>query len=368
MKYLFACGGTAGHINPALAIAAMIKKEDKNATIVFVGTKSGMENELVTREGYPIRHINVRGISRKISLSSFHALTLAAMAPRRARKLLKSVRPDIVIGTGGYVSWPLAVAAHKMKIPILLHESNALPGLAVRMSEKYADRILLQFQEARAHLKQKEKCAVVGSPLRTGFHLDKTEAKRRIGIPHDRPLVLSFGGSLGAPAINRAVMQYLSRSKDKASSFSWIHACGKSTYSDIKSEAEKLPSAFRVLPYVDNMPIVMAAADITVTRAGAMTLSELSAAKTASVLVPSPFVADNHQEKNAEALANIGAAILIREKEIEKELAPVVEGLLSDPLARGHLSKKICGFFMTDTDKKIAAEIKTLLEKYSKKL
>lgn len=368
MKYLLACGGTAGHINPAIAIAALIKKEDSDAEIVFVGTKSGMENEFVSREGYPIYHINVRGLSRKLSLSSLHALALAAIAPHSARKIIKAVRPDIVIGTGGYVSWPLAVAAHKMKLPVLLHESNALPGLAVRMSEKYADRILLQFEAAKTHLKYKKKCAVVGSPLRQGFRIDKAEAKRRIGVPTDLPLVLSFGGSLGAMGLNREVMRYLAKHKNGTPKCYWIHGCGKSTYYDIKTEAEDLPSRFRILPYIENMPVVMAAADITVTRAGAITLSELAAAKAASILVPSPFVADNHQEKNAEALRNSGAAILILEKDISSKLAETVDTLLADREARRRLSDNISRFFMTDTDIKIAAEIKKALQKYSKKL
>lgn len=368
MKYLFACGGTAGHINPAIAIATLMKKEDKDAEIAFVGTKTGMENDLVAREGYPMHHINVRGLSRKLSLSSLHALALAAIAPYRARSLLKAIRPDIVIGTGGYVSWPLAVAAHRMHLPVLLHESNALPGLAVRMSEKYADRILLQFEEAKAHLKYKEKCAVVGAPLRAGFCMGKAEAKRRIGVPQDMPLVLSFGGSLGAAGLNREVMRYLSEHKNGVANFHWIHGCGKSTYSDIKNEAEKLPPCFRVLPYIENMPVVMAAADITVTRAGAITLSELAAAQAAAILVPSPFVADNHQEKNAEALSNSDAAILIREKELPLRLAETVDTLLSESETRKRLSKNISRFFVTDTDIKIAAEIKKTLKKYSKKL
>ncbi|MBR2020572.1 MAG: glycosyltransferase, partial [Clostridia bacterium] len=206
MRVLLTGGGSAGHINPALAIAETVKQNDPNATIAFVGIRNGKEEDLVPREGYPLHYVESMGIRRSLSPKNIKALWLALTSPysKQTNRILDGFQPDIVIGTGGYACWPIMAAAARRGIPTAVHESNALPGLAVRQLQGRVDRIWINFSKTAELLRKKEKTVQVGNPLRNGFGgLSKAEARKRLGISEDRFFILSFGGSLGAEEVNR---------------------------------------------------------------------------------------------------------------------------------------------------------------------
>ena len=319
MKVLFACGGSGGHITPALAMAEIIQKAFPDTSCAFVGNENGMERRIAHDAGYPFYPIEIEGLHRSITLRNVRTLLLAAKAPVRAAKILKDYSPDLVIGTGGYVSFPMIPAANKRKIPTVLYEPNAIPGLAVRMTEKYASLILLQFEACSSHLKHREKARAIGAPLRSGFsRITRREARMRLGLSDDRFVALCFGGSLGAEAISRAATESFLPLERQGVTL--IHATGKRLFEGLSARYSKEADDGRLLPYIDDMATYMAAANVIVCRAGAMTLAELARSGRASVLIPSPYVAENHQEKNALLYEKKGAALLIKETALNSAL------------------------------------------------
>ena len=316
-------GGTAGHINPALAIAAKIKAEQPDADILFVGAAGRMETTLVPAAGYPIQTVDVRGFQRRLSVKNIgrnlSAAVHAVTAGTASAKILRDFRPDIAIGTGGYVCGPILRKAAKMGIPVVVHESNAFPGVTVKMLAKYAT-VLIADEAARKYLPPDAKVVVTGNPLRADFFsVDKAQARRELGLD-DRPLILSFGGSLGAERINSTMVDVLRRSHEKGL-YQHIHGTGKSGWESVCAKLREAGVPLKgdgiwVREYIDDMPCCMAAADLVISRCGAMTLSELPAAGKASILIPSPNVAENHQYHNAMALVNRGAAVCIEEKDL----------------------------------------------------
>jgi UDP-N-acetylglucosamine--N-acetylmuramyl-(pentapeptide) pyrophosphoryl-undecaprenol N-acetylglucosamine transferase len=340
MRVLMTGGGTAGHINPALAIAAKIKKENPDAEILFVGAEGRMETRLVPEAGYPIKTIKVEGFQRRPSLknigrnlsAAYHVLTAGAECAR----ILKDFKPDIAIGTGGYVSGPILRKAAKMNIPVVVHESNAFPGVTVRMLSKYADAVLISEREARKYLPAAAKVVVTGNPLREEFMLIDREAARKQLNLDERPLVLSFGGSLGAGRLNQAMVEVLIKSDEKGR-LQHIHATGRAGYAAMTQKLRERGitednKSIRVLEYINDMARCMAAADLVISRCGAMTLSELPALGKPSILVPSPNVAENHQYHNAMALVNKGAAVCIEEKNLTPDvLWREIERITSSP-------------------------------------
>lgn len=361
MNYLFACGGTAGHVNPALAIAEIVRAHERTASILFLGSENGMENQLVKKAGYRILSIPILGFKRSLSPKNLLALYYAACAPRRVKRILKEKRIDVVVGTGGYVSWPAAVAAKKLGLPVILHESNAYPGLSVRMSEKHADKILLNFEGAKRYLREKEKAVTVGNPIKTAFTESRASARRKLGLRENDVFLLSFGGSLGAKALNESVLPWLAEEGIRYPRLYSVHAVGKAHEKDYAeyAKAHRLPERFRVLPYIDNMPTLMRAADIVVSRAGAATLSELAYCQTAAILIPSPFVANDHQTKNARLLEEANAAIVLTEQAITKErFSEALKELILSKEKRTVLSQNIAKFYQKDTAETVWREMR----------
>ncbi len=318
MKVLFACGGSGGHITPAIAMAEMLKKKFPGCECAFVGNENGMERRIAAEGGYPFYPIAIEGLHRSLSFRNLRTFFLAIKAPARAKQILKEFEPTLVIGTGGYVSYPMIPAARRLGIPALLYEPNAVPGLAVRMTEKHATAVLLQFDACAKHLKYREKARVIGAPLREGFtRYKRSEARKKLGIPEDAFTVLSFGGSLGAECISEATTEAFSALERQGVFL--IHGAGRRLFDSLKVKYPKEAKEGRLLSYIDDMPAYMAAANVVVCRAGAMTLAELSRASRASVLIPSPYVAENHQEKNAMLYEKKGAALLMREESLSAE-------------------------------------------------
>jgi len=309
MKILFACGGSGGHITPAVAMAEILQKNFEGTECAFVGNENGMERRIAQEGGYPFFPIKIQGLHRSLSFRNLRTFFLAAKAPARSRQILTEFQPSLVIGTGGYVSYPIIPAAKKLGIPTVLYEPNAVPGLSVRLTEKHADIILLQFDACAAHLKYREKTRVIGAPLRSGFSgITRSEARARLGLPHKDFIVLCFGGSLGAECISAAATE--SFAPLKAQGITLIHATGKRLFDALKVRYPNEATEERLLPYIDDMSSYMAAANVIVCRAGAITLAELSKIGRASILIPSPYVAENHQEKNAPLYELIAGALM----------------------------------------------------------
>lgn len=366
MRVLLSGGGTAGHINPAIAIADLIKKNDPHAEIAFVGTPEGMENRLVRAAGYPMYHIRVRGLSRSLSPRNLEALFLALTSPIKARSLLSDFSPDLVIGTGGYVCWPTLRAAAAEGIPCALHESNAVPGLTVRRLAPYMDGIWLNFKEAAKYLPNG--CVepiVTGNPIREGFfRSSREEAKARLGLKKEDVLLLSFGGSLGAERLNEAMIRLMKQGEKRESPLKIIHACGSKHYEACRAQLGSDTEKSKLLSYIENMPLYMAAADMVTCRAGAMTISELALCGRCAILVPSPYVADDHQRKNAEVLAKNQAAFLLEESDLpSNNVEKMIFSLVFDEKKRELFEKNIKSFAKPDSGRIIWTQILKIARK-----
>lgn len=366
MRVLMTGGGTGGHVNPAIAVANTIRDNVRGAEIAFVGTERGIENKLVPKEGYVLYHVNIQGIKRSLSLSNVKTLYLAYTSVFKAKKLIKEYKPDLVFGTGGYVCWPVIKAASKMKIPTALHESNAVPGFAVKMLEKYVDRIFINFEETRKYLKYPDKAIRVGNPIRNDFFtLDHIKSKRESGLDKYKAYIISCGGSMGAEPINDATMEFMNSYVRNHPEIYHLLSTGSLEYEAAKEKFDKYGldkcDNVKLVEYIYDMPLQMSAADIVINRAGANTLAELAILNKPSVLIPSPYVTDNHQYKNAKVLADDGAAVLIEEKDLTGDvLCKVLGELLSDDNKLINLGNNIQKFAVYDTCKIIYKELMSL--------
>ena len=367
MRVILTGGGSAGHINPALAIANIIKTNDPTAEILFVGTPKGMENDLVSKAGYEIKHVEISGIKRSLSPSNIKTAVRVLTAPRKAKKIIEEFKPDIVIGTGGYACWPSLAAAAKMGIPTIIHEANAVPGIAVKQLCGKVDLVLTNFKETAEKIKKEQKTICVGMPMRGEFEgISKEEARKRLGIDGKyKKVILSFGGSLGAPMVNKAALEVMNNYSSKNTDVIHYHSSGKANYDKMMVEYKAMGldkcENIEVKPYIYDMSLKMAAADIVICRAGAMTIAELARLGSVALLIPSPNVADDHQYKNAKVLEDMSAAFVIRESEFDGNIvSDTVLRLANDNELREKMSKNIGRFYDLQTNKKIFKEIECL--------
>ena len=371
MNILFTCGGTAGHINPAVALARMFRERD-NANILFVGGDGGMATSLVPKEGYEIRTVTITNFRRSMNLAGIrHNLGTAVNLVRsdgQAKKILRDFQPDLVVGTGGYASYPVVKAAAKRGIPTAVHESNAVPGLTTKALSRVCDVVMVGFAESREHYADPSKVVVTGTPVRGDFfRYTRSEARRELGFDDDRPLLLSYWGSLGAERMNDYMTQFLLRERAEGTPFRHIHGAGRDHRSMWESFAaagvEKgCLSGVEVREYIYDMPLVMAAADLVLCRSGASTVSELAAIAKPSVLVPSPNVTADHQTKNAKVLADVGGAVLLPEKECSGEkLYEIISDLLQSPEKRADMARRLSALAIPDANEKIYDTLKLLL-------
>lgn len=338
MKIIFTCGGSAGHVNPALAVAQQFERNHPGCEILFVGAERGMEQRLVKQAGYPIETVKVSTFERSWSWKVLkHNVGSAFKLPvgqREAAAILKKFKPDLVVGTGGYASYPAVHEAARRRIPCALHESNAYPGLTTRALANQVDLVMVGFPEAAAYYKDAKKVAVTGTPVRGEFFtLNREQARLELGLTDSQPLVISFWGSQGAGHMSEHTVDFVERWAAEGRRFHYIHAAGRD-YEDMTAELSRRGVAVsdsEVRPYIDDMPVVMAAADLVICRAGASTIGELTALGKPAILVPSPFVAANHQYKNAKVLADRGGVELMEEKNCTGEgLYDAALALLSD--------------------------------------
>lgn len=345
MKFLFATGGTAGHINPALAVASYIRESYPDSDIMFIGTADHMEARLVPNAGFDFKTIEINGFKRSFSpkaiMANVKTVFKLLKSQQASKAIIKDFAPDVVIGFGGYVSGPVLQEAVKLGIPCCIHEQNAYPGITNKQLAKQVDKVMLTVEDAKKHLEPKNEPVVTGLPVRGELlKKSKTDARNELGIPMDKTLVLSFGGSLGAAPLNDAMLDILLKHAEDCSVYH-IHSVGTNgaKYLDTfkengfveKSENILVKGTVEVRLYIDNMDVCMAGADLVIGRAGASSLSEIEAMGKASILIPSPYVAENHQFHNAMALVNRNAACIIEEKDLTSEsLGAMINDLLKD--------------------------------------
>ena len=375
MKVLMSGGGTAGHINPALAIADTIKKNIPGAEILFVGTPSGMESRLVPQAGFEYTSMPVSGFQRKLTLENvkrnFEAAGHLIPSGHRAAKIIRDFKPDIAIGTGGYVCGPVLRKAAQMGVPVLVHEANAFPGMTVKMLARYCDCVMLAVEDAKERISANTEFVVTGNPVRSEvLEYDRERARRELKLD-DRPLIVSFGGSLGARTINESMLDLLVRSA-KDGRYQHIHGYGKYgsfVLDELKNNGVELDACpnLDVREYISDMPRVMAAADLVICRSGAMALTEIQALGKAAILIPSPNVAENHQYYNAMAMVDRGAADIIVEKDITPELlTEKADHLAGDRAKLDEMSKNARKMAILDSRERILKVVCDTLKKHGK--
>ena len=370
MRVLIAAGGTAGHINPALAIAGAIKKADPSAEIHFAGRKEGMEYRLVTQAGYPFHHIEITGFQRKLSLNNIkrNIITLwnLALSGPKARAMMKEVQPDLVIG---YVSGPVVRCAAKKGIKTAIHEQNAFPGVTNKLLAPDVDIVFAAVPAAVEKLGAPEKTQVVGNPVRPEVFEkagERDAIRAQLGAG-DRTIILSFGGSLGARRVNEVVADLCAWEQKEHKPVLHIHATGQygvELFQNLEKEKGFAPGESLVVKeYINNMPELLAAADLVISRAGALTLAELEAEGRAAILIPSPNVAENHQYYNAMELQKAGAAVVIEEKDLTGEkLVSTVSGLLAEPGKLAVMGKNARTLSVDDSLDRIADALMKLVK------
>ncbi len=366
MNVILCGGGTAGHIYPAIAIAEVIKEKEPDSKILFIGRRGGRENRAVENAGIELLTLDVSGLQRKFTFKNFKAVFKTFSAKLKAEKAIKSFKADVVIGTGGYVCYPVIKAAQKLRIKNFIHESNAVAGLTAKMLSKKCDKIFLGYKSAEKSFRCKDKIIVTGTPIRRDFKLISRQ-KARTGLKIDAKdlLIVSFGGSIGASKLNEACLMLMKNYSVKEKRIKHIHAMGERFFNECSQEELKNGNGgCKVVSYIENMPSLLSAADIAITRAGALTLSELACASVASILVPSPNVTGDHQRKNAKELSDKGAAITIEESErLYEELLTAVRSLSENPDNRLRLGKRIKSFADILAGEKIYKEIIKILKK-----
>ncbi len=364
MNVIFTCGGTAGHINPAIAVANILKERQPDCNILFIGAKGHMEEKLVPQAGYELRCLPGSGLSRGKNLAALKknvtAVKCVLSAVGKCKKIIREFEPDVIIGTGGYASFPALYAGHQLGIPTCVHESNAVPGLTTKLAANIADRVLVAFAESKQNYKKPERVEVVGMPVRREFiSTSKDEAKRQLGMTQ-KPVVVSAFGSLGAKVMNETMAGMFPLEQQEHFPFYHIHATGSFGWKWmpdlIKEKGVELEDCPEIdmREYIYNMPTVMAAADVIISRAGASTCNEIGAAGTPCILIPSPNVTNHHQEKNARVLESSGGAVVILEPDCTPErMYETVKMLLADENRRAEMTKALHGLVKLDSAERI---------------
>ena len=372
MRVIFTCGGTAGHVNPALALAGLMRQRQRNVEILFVGANRGIERRLIEQAGYPFQAVEVSSFHRSLRPKELRhnliSLRNYFLAPRQARKILRTFRPDLVVGTGGYASYPMVRAASGAHIPTAVHESNAIPGLTTKLLEPYADVIMVGFEDCRKNYRHPERVRVTGTPVRGDFFaLTKEQAKERLGMDDGKPLVLSFWGSLGASEMNRQMADFIDL-EIKRNRFHHVHGAGAYGYPLVQELLRQRgidlsrELMVEVREYIYDMALVMRGADLVICRAGASTISELTALGVPAIIVPSPNVTNHHQEKNAQVLAGHGAARMILEPACSGErLFRETAEILSDGGLRAEMGKNMASLGVPDAGERIYRTLMGLL-------
>lgn len=373
MKVVIAAAGTGGHINPGIAIANKIMEKEPQSKIIFIGTGRGLEKDLVPRAGYELKTVEAYGINRKINLDNIKRLCKTIKAVGQAKKILKEFKPDIVIGTGGYICASVCMAANQLKIPIILHESNAFPGVAVKVMAKKANEILLGFEEAKERISNARKIVVTGTPTKVNSNRlsdeQKYNLKQEMKLKQDLPVVLFFGGSQGAQSINNAILGIIENKLNEKYQIVW--AVGPGNYDEVKEklrikniDIDNIENT-KILPYIYNMQEVMEMSDLVVCRSGAMTITEIATIGKPAIFIPYPFATENHQEYNAKVLEKVGAAKIILDKELNfTKLNNTINNIVKDTETLKTMGKSAKRVARADVEENIYKEICRIVSKH----
>lgn len=366
MKVIIAAAGTGGHINPGIAIANKIKKEEPNSEIIFIGTDRGLENDLVPRAGYKLKQVEAYGLGKNLvkNFKTFKGIF-------QAKKIMKEFKPDIVIGAGGYICGPVIVAAHILKIPTMLHESNAFPGKAVKMLAGLTDTVLISFEEARERIPKAKNIVLTGTPIKINDETislnKKLDIIRAQNLDNTKPIVLIFGGSQGAKKINEAVVDLLS--KEKNLNYQIILSAGSKQYDNVISELKEKnvdisnTNNVRIYPYIYKMEEIEKISDIMVCRSGATTIAEIARIGKPAIFIPLPNVSNDHQTYNAKVLEKIGAANIIKNDELTGELLHQnIEMMICEKEKLEEMGKIAKQVDVIDVENKIYEEVKKLVK------
>lgn len=335
MRVVLSGGGTGGHIYPALAVASQCATEFPGCEFLYIGGQRGLESSLVPKQDIPFEAIDITGFRRKLSLDNVKTVMRFLKGVRTSKKLLREFKPDVVIGTGGYVCGPVVYAAAKLGIPSIIHEQNAVPGLTNRFLSKYVSAVAVSFEDSESAFPAARRVVYTGNPRATTVYAaDKDKGFETLGLPASSSVVLVVGGSRGARAINEAMIEMAPLLRNSPH-LQYVYVTGESYYAStveaIQAKTGELPANLRVLPYVHNMPEVLACTSLIVNRAGASFLAEITALGLPAILIPSPNVTNNHQEKNARSLERSGAAKVILEPELSgSSLYAAVEQVMAD--------------------------------------
>ena len=374
MNVIFTCGGTAGHINPALAVANLMRERHPDCNILFIGAQGHMEEKLVPQAGYALRCLPGSGLSRKLNPTGIkqnvHAVKCVLDAVKSCKRIFKEFRPDVIVGTGGYASFPALYAGSSMRIPVCVHESNAVPGVTTKLAAKLADRVLVCFEESKKMYPNPDKVEVVGMPVRREFiYGDREKARQELGIGEE-PVVLSAFGSLGAKVMNQTMAELFCLEQQAQFPFRHIHATGSFGWEWMPGLVQEKgvdlsrTKQIEMREYFYNMPTLMAAADVMISRAGASTCNEIAAAGLPCILIPSPNVTNNHQEKNARVLeARKGAVVLLEKDCTAQALYAQIQSLLADPQRRAEMGRNLHEMVTLDSTERICDIIEQLVKK-----
>ena len=374
MNVIFTCGGTGGHINPAIAVANMMKERHPECNILFIGAKGHMEEQLVPKAGYRLECLPGSGLSRGKNLAALKknakAVKCVLDAVNQCKKIIREFKPDVIIGTGGYASFPALYAGSRLGIPTCVHEANAVPGLTTKLAANMADRVLVCFEESRKYYKHPERVEVVGMPVRREFWSTSKEAARKeLGLG-DKPVLVSTFGSQGAKAMNQMVAELFALEQADGFPFHHIHAGGSFGWSWMPDLVKEKGISLENCPdidmreYIYNMPTVLAAADVVIGRAGSGTCNEIAATGTPCVLIPSPNVTNNHQERNARVLSDVGAAVLMLEPECTaKGLYEELKALAGDKARMDNMTVQLQKLAVPDSAERICNILEQLRKK-----
>ena len=373
MNLIFTCGGTAGHINPAIAVANKMRERHPDCKILFIGATGHMEEKLVPQAGFQLKCLPGSGLSRKLNLAgikqNLHTMHCVQEAVKACKEIYREFQPDVVIGTGGYASFPALHAAQSLGIPTCIHEANAVPGVTTKLAANKADRVLVAFEESVQQYKHPEKVEVVGMPVRDAFiYTTREQARKELGL--DGFVVVSAFGSQGAKVMNETIADMMPLEQRDGFPFRHIHATGSfgktwmpQRVKDNGVDYENCP-AIDIREYIYNMPTVLAAADLIIGRAGSATCNEIAAAGTPCILIPSPNVTNNHQEKNARVLESGGGAVVVLEKDCTPEkIYGIVTELLADADRRKEMSRCLHQMVRLDCTQRICGIVEELAKK-----
>lgn len=367
MRIVLCGGGTMGHVTPALAIFDLIKKEYPSSEFLYVGRYGGSENLAVTEAGIGLKTVEIQGLKRKASFENLWLIKKIVKATEECKRIISEFDPDLIICTGGYVSYPMLKAAVTLGRKTVLHESNSVPGLVTKLFKDRVDLLLLASKELYEKLGKKSHFATVGTPIRQSEKISKAEARKRLGIRANAKYIVSFGGSLGADTVNRVCIRLMNEYEIKRNDIIHLHGTGRTQYDKLIKENPKLKSGrLKIVPFIKDVPLHLAACDLAITRSGALTIEEIKRTAAPSILIPSPNVTADHQRKNAMELVKSGGAVMLEEKVVSSESGlDLITEIINDEEALTKMKKSLSSYCGKENDRKLTNELKKLIKRDS---